>query len=353
MTFPSARTAFAAALLAALLAQGSALADPTAEDKAAADALFREGRALVKQGKFADACPKLAASQKLDPTAGSALALGDCYESAGQTASAWTTFNEARSLARKASDTPRADEGERRAKLLEAKLSNLVIDVPASARVPGLEVRRNGRVIEAALFGSSIPVDPGEQTIEVSAPGKQPFRTTLRVEPKAGVSTVSVPVLAEAPSALPTSTATVSSGPAAPASGTPSTSPTQEPVPFWGTQRTVGAVLGGVGLAGVVVGAVFGAQTLSKVGEVKDKKLCTGDSPPLCTADGIRLENEANDSANIANVALAAGGAALVAGAIVFLLAPSATSRKSSGLTFQIRPSAGVHGGGLSVHGAF
>jgi TolA-binding protein len=36
-----------------------AWAEPTPEDRAAAEALFREGRSLLEQGKVADACRKL------------------------------------------------------------------------------------------------------------------------------------------------------------------------------------------------------------------------------------------------------------------------------------------------------
>src|SRR5690348_8189279 len=86
-----------------------ARADTSAEDRAAADALFREGRALVKRGDYAAGCQKLAASQKLDPATGTLLALGDCYAREGRTASAWATFNEAIASARRANDAARTE----------------------------------------------------------------------------------------------------------------------------------------------------------------------------------------------------------------------------------------------------
>src|SRR5579883_1765226 len=82
-----------------VLACGALAASPAgaqdASNKAAAEALFRDGRALYDQGKYPQACAKFAESQRLDPAPGTLLNLGGCYEKNGQTASAWATFKEA------------------------------------------------------------------------------------------------------------------------------------------------------------------------------------------------------------------------------------------------------------------
>ena len=58
----------------AALSPGLAFAQ-SASDKAQAQALFDDGRHLMEQGKFAEACRKLEGSQKLDPGAGTLLNL--------------------------------------------------------------------------------------------------------------------------------------------------------------------------------------------------------------------------------------------------------------------------------------
>ena len=68
-------------------------------DKATAEALFAEGRRLMSSGDYKTACPKFAASQKLDPGLGTSLNLADCYEKLGKTASAWAEFRDAAAAA--------------------------------------------------------------------------------------------------------------------------------------------------------------------------------------------------------------------------------------------------------------
>src|SRR5262245_65102433 len=110
-------------------------AESKAADKTTAEALFAEGRRLMAAGKYARACPKLEASQKLDPGVGTLLNLADCYEKNGQTASAWAQFVEAASEARRLGDARREQAANARADALEPRLGRLTIAVGQDADI--------------------------------------------------------------------------------------------------------------------------------------------------------------------------------------------------------------------------
>src|SRR5690606_17820160 len=142
-------------------------AQTSAADKAAAEALFDQGLELLKSGAYDEACPKLESSQRIDPGVGTLLYLGECYEKLGKTASAWATFREAASAADAAGQSDRSKVATDRAQRLLPRLLQLELE-PAGelAEVEGLEVLRGGRPVPRALWGSPIPVDPGEHVIE-------------------------------------------------------------------------------------------------------------------------------------------------------------------------------------------
>src|SRR5215475_3725385 len=84
-----------------------------------AEALFREGRKLMKRQSYAAACDKFEASERLEPAIGTELNLADCRQRNGQLASAWAMFVKATQTAKRSRDRKREAEAHDRARYLE------------------------------------------------------------------------------------------------------------------------------------------------------------------------------------------------------------------------------------------
>lgn len=163
---PSARRALA---VGASLWLASSVAGAQEGDPAAAQALFNQAKELMRQGKSAEACPKLQESNRIDPGIGTQFHLADCYEKVGRVASAWAQFLGVASQARAAGHTEREKAAQRRAEKLEPRLPRLTVAVAEASKVAGLEIRRNGALVGAAQWGTPVPVDPGEIELTASA----------------------------------------------------------------------------------------------------------------------------------------------------------------------------------------
>jgi hypothetical protein len=163
-------------------------------DLVTAEALFIDGKRLMQAREYATACPKLAESERLDPSGGTIFALGLCYEGAGKLATAWATFNEALAMARRDQRPDREAGALEHVHALEGRLTRVRIDVPHPA--PGLEVFRDGAPVGPALWGTPIPVDPGRYTFEARAPGKLPWKWSAVVDRPGDVFAFAVPDLA-------------------------------------------------------------------------------------------------------------------------------------------------------------
>jgi hypothetical protein len=303
------------ALLAALAVPSAARADAAPQDQAVAQSLYDEGRTLMNAKNFAQACPKLEESQRLDPSPATEFHLADCYEQVGRTASAWAAFLEVASNSKLAGRAEREKVARERAGALAPKLTKLAINVPAAAQVPGLVVKRNGTVVREGQWGTGVPVDQGPQSIEVSAPGKSPWQTEVQATGEGKTTSVDVPPLNDAPAAI-------ASGPAATAPAAAAAA-AAEPAPAsssHGSAQRIGAVaVAGVGVVGVAIGSVFGAAAISKNSDA-NKGHCTGNT---CDSTGVSLRQDAVHAGNLSTVAFVVGGVALAGGAVLWFTAPS------------------------------
>ena len=191
--------AVAAACAVAVLAAATC-ARAQSEDQAAARALFDEGRKLLKAGQASAACPKLEAAKQLYVSAGILLNLADCYEKVGRTASAWTEFGEAATVAKRTNRPEDVQEAKRRQSALEPRLARLTVRVPHAA--PGLTVQRDDATLASAAWGAALPVDPGKHSVRAEAPGYEPWTATVTISQPGQAESVEVPELR--PLVLPT-----------------------------------------------------------------------------------------------------------------------------------------------------
>ena len=295
-------------------------------NRAAAEALFNQGRDLMTAGKLAEACPKFEASQQLDPGLGTMLNLAECYEKTGRTASAWAEYREAIPLARAAGSKARLDLATERAQALQERLSTLTIRaMSGDDEGVHLEVRRDGVALQEAELGSPIPVDPGEHVVEAVAPGKQAWSSKVQVTGDAAKVSVEIPKLQAAGDQAQPATTTATPAVAT----TPENTPPTSDKPSGSAQRTTGLVFGGVGVVGIGLGAFFGLQASSKWSDAKKK--CS-DYPYGCSADATDLRSSAHSAGTVSTVAFVAGGALLATGVVLYLTAP--TKKQSVALGF-------------------
>jgi serine/threonine-protein kinase len=308
----------------------SALAQTTAPEKAVAETLFVDGKKLLMEGRYAEGCAKLEQSQAMEAAVGTMLYLAECYEKTQRLASAWAMFREASSRALAEGQADRAQTGAERAKVLEPKLSRLTVNLAPGGQVQGLVIRLDGSVLPLSLLGTAVPVDGGTHTLMAEAPGHQPFSIQLSVADPAGFIAVQVPVLGQSQSAA---VPEPEPPPPAPAPAQPVDRGVES-----GTsdkQPILGLAIAGAGLVGVGVGVYFGLKAADTDDEAE--RICPR-TQPCDDMRGIDLTDDAQTQALVANVLYGVGGAAVIAGAVLYLTAdgPSPASGARSLPAFQL-----------------
>jgi hypothetical protein len=336
--------ALGALALTALGAPAAARADAVvdkAADKAAAKILFEAGRAALDEGKLELACPKLAESFRLDPSAlGTLLNLAICHERQGKTATAWGEYLEVAQRATAEKQTERAKRARELADKLEPKLSRLELVLgPRVAGLEGLVVTRDGKAVALAQSQVPVPVDPGEHVVTAEAKGHLEKRVAVTVGAEGDAKTVRIDALEPQPSPSPRPP----SPPPAAATGSPSAAtPGAPPRPSEQASgsglRVGGAVLLGVGVAAAAVGGVMGSLALAKRDELD--RACP--SRTSCDPALRPVWREADGLALASTLELAIGGALAVTG--VVLLAIPRPSAKT-----ELRVVARPAGGGLDL----
>jgi hypothetical protein len=288
--------AFSVLALLSGAAPSLALAQPVSSaTRASARLLAEEGLALSDRGDCAGAVEKLTRAHELVKMPTLALFAGNCMVKLGR----WVDASEMYLAATRDEVEPGAPAAQRRAQEDAAAARAALLP-----RIPTVEL-----VLDAAAAGASVtlaglgvkrPIDPGKHVVEVKRGGAVTTRELVVEEATherfvlalpAGVGPVEAPAKSEAV-------------PEAPSPGP------------W--------VVGGVGVAGLVVGAVAGVVMLI---EYNVAAPCSLGPPPTCPRDVTAAANKASSVGRVAGpvttVGLVVGGVGVAAGGLWLGLRPS------------------------------
>ena len=213
-----------------------------------------------------------------------------------------------------------------------AEVERAIPTVVLEAKVEGqlamdAAVTLDGKPFATKLDGRPIEVDPGLHLFVFHKDGRAPIeqRVVVREQQKSVL---------------------VSASWDTPRAATASSPPVVDDAGGSGGWRTVGFVAGGVGVAGLVVGSIFGVSALG-ADKSASRECATSTS---CTQAGADFAQRAHSDATVSTVAFVAGGTLVVGGAALVLLAPRFTVN-SRGM--MVTPAITASSQTLVVSGAF
>jgi hypothetical protein len=248
-----------AALAVVLLAAPAVSAQPSTAD--AARALYVEGKALRQSGDLQGSLEKLGAAHALYATPITALELGRGFALVGRLRRAVEVLESIERLPVKPEESAKAAAARAEAKTLlaqyRARVARLVLKVEGGPA----RVRVDGEVVPGEALGAAWLVDPGPHRVEVEADERRAGEDVRLGEGEERTLTLRLPPPPPPPPPLPTA--------APPAPVVPPVAP---PAPLPAPRRGPGAlaITGfSVGGAGVLLGAITGALTLSRASTLK------------------------------------------------------------------------------------
>lgn len=150
----------------------------SAQEQAAAEALFRSAKEAADREDWQTACDRFAESQRLEPAPGTLLNLARCREKLGELASAWKRYGEV--AQRLPAEDPRAAYAMKKENQLDGRVPRLTLLPPPGAE--DFSVRVADVSMSEATFGVPLPVDPGTVTVTVDAEGRKPRKLEVVLE---------------------------------------------------------------------------------------------------------------------------------------------------------------------------
>jgi hypothetical protein len=207
-----------------------------------------------------------------------------------------------------------------------------VVKDDADQDLSDVHVTMDDQPLASKLDGTAIAIDPGPHRFVFEAAGRQKEERSLVIregekDRHERVILVATPVAAPPP-------AVPERAPATPVEPPPSKDGR--------AQRMAGLVVGGVGIAGVVVGGVFGILAKSTY----DSALTHCPSGTnQCLPTGVTGGKTAHSQATVSTVAFIAGGALVAGGVVLYFSAPRGA--------VTVSPTVGIGSAGVDIDGSF
>ncbi|MFO0760022.1 MAG: hypothetical protein U0359_26290 [Byssovorax sp.] len=294
-----------------------AAAPARADEGQSAESLFQAGMSDMQNKRFASACPALRKSYKIEPRPATLFYLAECEQGAGRIATAAATYDEYLERFDRLSATEQKQEADRenlassRREALEKDLPFVRLTIPASAP-DGTRVSRvpqgGGEPVAVAL-NVPLPLDPGEHVVSTEAPGRPRLDKRFFIqkgERKAIMLELAPPTVESAKQ--------VRFG--TPLAPVPSYLPPLNP--GISGRRVMAYTLGGIGVAGVLVGAVTGAVTWAQKRPIDEN--CN--DLKICNPAGESAKSTAKTMGIVSTASFIVGAAGLATGLVLYFTEP-------------------------------
>lgn len=282
-----------------------------------AEARYNEGLKAFEAGNYVAACQKLAESYRLDPLPGALFTLATCEMRAGRLATAANRFTEFLELVErlpaegKQRQAERAAVATRERAALYPKLPHLKVVLNDSASTSSVAL--NGTPLPATSLNVELAVDPGEQLIEQHL--KNGHVLSQRIVLGSGESKLVVLNANEGTAAEPHATGR----------DTPHDDRRSNAVAY---------AIGGVGAAGIVVGAIAGGLAMHQASIVKAN--CDG---PACNPNGKEAADQGRTEALVSTIAFGVGVAGVATAVLLLTTGKSRnTAPESAKLDLRLTP---------------
>jgi hypothetical protein len=367
---------------------------------------FDRGLALAKDKAYAEAIAEFNHAYEISPNFAVLFNLGQAYVAVDQPVYAVEALrrylndggNQIPKVRRKQVEADIAEQGRR------------IATVVVRCALDGVPVRLDGVDLGKTPLSNAIWVKAGPHVLSASMPGYRPweesvdligkFQKTVEIRLEPASPSATAPRAAAAPAAAPPATpasrptaiatsrpaqtppAPVASAPAARTTAVPAREPTPQTTPpqavpaaaastetsrrdaspataplaaspapaSTGTRKIAAYVVGGVGVASLVAGGIFGIRAISKRHDSDAE--CPGNQ---CSEQGVRLNNEAKTAAWVSDFTIGAGLVGVAVATYLLLRSPKPDAAAPGPLASRIRvsPEVGPGQAGLALGGSW